>query len=289
MVIDSAWGIISERNVESTEDDIQISEDSDNQDGVTSNKPKKRAKRYPCPKCGKGFAQFPSATKHCLNTPVEKGVSCHICGIFIKLKKNLKRHLNDHKSKVVRRPSGSSRCEGCGRCFSTLQRLTSHMESKHGVKQVASAASSEVFSCSLCSFSNVKLCVVKTHFGKNHAHDKEFECDNCDYKCYSKSGLKKHMAIVHKNTASQEDAFTSPQPVGETRPVSSDSIGVGLAAAGSEMKPPIQDGHAVHVPDQVSSDIDSFLSQNFSLNNFQFGTGRGTIEVTDDGREFFNL
>ena len=154
MVINSAWGIISERNLESTEDDIQISEDSDNQDGVTSNKPKKRPKRYPCPKCGKGFAQFPSATKHskhCLNTTVEKGVSCHICGTFIKLKKNLKRHLNDHKaSKVVRRPSGSLRCEGCGRCFSTLQRLTSHMESKHGVKQVASAASSEVFSCSLC-------------------------------------------------------------------------------------------------------------------------------------------
>ena len=285
MVIDSAWGIISERNVESTEDDIQISEDSDNQDGVTSNKPKKRAKRYPCPKCGKGFAQFPSATKHCLNTPVEKGVSCHICGIFIKLKKNLKRHLNDHKSKVVSRPSGSSRCEGCGRCFSTLQRLTSHMESKHGVKHVVSAGSSEVFSCSLCSFSHVKLGVVKTHFGKNHAHDKELECDNCDYKCYSKSGLNKHRAIVHKNTASHKDAS------GETRPVSSDSIGVGLGAAGSGMQPPTQDGHAVHVPDpdRVSSDIDSFLSQSFSFNNFQFGTGRGTIEVIDDGREFFNL
>ena len=47
---------------------------------------KKRPKIFPCPRCGKKFAQFTSSTKHCL-TVVPKDVSCSIC--FKKMDKSI--------------------------------------------------------------------------------------------------------------------------------------------------------------------------------------------------------
>ena len=56
----------------------------------------KKMKVYPCKNCGKAFAQFLSASKHCtVKKPKLTTVECPICSKKILVKKNLKRHIKN--------------------------------------------------------------------------------------------------------------------------------------------------------------------------------------------------
>ena len=163
-----------------------------------------RPKVFPCPTCGKLFSQFPSARKHCVRKQGTFSVTCHVCGKVVKEKKNMKRHLEIHK----RKPSSVSvqskevrTCEGCGKVFTTRQRLDYHMVSKHGVHQSSRPETTHVYECQHCSFSHVKQSVLKTHISKAHSKCDKVNCDQCDYFCFSKSGLFKHKATVHRSEA----------------------------------------------------------------------------------------
>jgi DNA-directed RNA polymerase subunit RPC12/RpoP len=134
-----------------------------------------KSRVFPCSTCGKLFSQFPSAAKHCTKRHNDLSVNCPICGKEIKEKRNMKRHLETHK---VKKKKIVTKCEGCGKIFSTKQRLDYHMGSKHGAYQTSTPVNTQVFKCSECTFSHVKLSVVKTHFGKAHAEDDTLACDS---------------------------------------------------------------------------------------------------------------
>ena len=93
---------------------------------------KVKPKLFPCPSCGKMFAQYPSAVKHCSVKKDAKNSICPVCGKVIKDLRNMKRHIETHK---VVKCKGSNVCVGCKQIFSTKQKLDDHMMRKHGVQK----------------------------------------------------------------------------------------------------------------------------------------------------------
>ena len=162
-------------------------------DAVSKGRKEIKPKIFPCPNCGKMFAQYPSSTKHCK----EKDsicLSCPVCGKFIKEKRNMKRHLDTHK---VAKQTVNNVCEGCEQIFSTKQKLNDHMVTKHNVLKTNPKVS-HMFKCTVCVFSHIKASVVKGHISRNHNIGSKLFCNFCDYSCLSRSGMSKHIRMVHK-------------------------------------------------------------------------------------------
>ena len=194
-IIDSTWQIISEKIGRDKEPG-----DENDGDSSTDGSIKIKPKIFPCKICGKLFSQFQSASKHCMGEKEILSVLCPLCGKEIKEKRNLKRHIESHTVVKSKKKKGEPKCEGCGKVFSSNQKLVGHMVKYHGVKK-QSSENTQVTTCSMCSFSHMSLSVVKTHFCKAHAQDVRVNCDLCDYYCLSKSGLGKHKKIAHKQSA----------------------------------------------------------------------------------------
>ena len=309
-IVDSAFQLISERESARKESDVFSSELSV-KDGIATSRPK----IYACPTCNKLFSQFPSSVKHCARNKIEQSIDCHVCGKKIKDRKNLKSHLKSHnneKKKVV------TKCEGCGKICASRQRLESHMKTKHGAKQKPLAADA-LFRCTNCTFSHVKLSVVKTHFGKAHVQAARLTCEHCDYTCLSKSGMHKHNVSVHKKSKNLESCSSSGSDItldvllppahsvrGEINLLAHDFRSIDRPIARKSLPPvpslspgdgpvqgvPAESGHVQPLPPLQDlaifpSDIDvncSFLTQNF--NNFSFENRYNSIA---DGKIFMNL
>ena len=199
-IVDSAWEIVC-RKMNSEK------EPGDETDSSEVENIKMKPKIFPCQTCGNFFSQFESAAKHCIVKMANLSAICPLCGKAIKEKRNLKRHIKTHavKSVVVVRKKGIPECEGCGKVFSSNQKLDEHMVRKHEV-QKPTAKNTEVIKCTKCTFSHVNRSVLKAHFSKAHAQDVRINCDHCDYYCLSDSGMRKHKKKAHKPRASEDNS-----------------------------------------------------------------------------------
>ena len=179
-----------------------------------------RAKQYKCDVCGRAFAQFASAVKHCtVKKSPDKGAVCPICGKKVILKRNLKRHIDllhnnpkgDRKEKQIE--ASMIKCAQCGKVYSSKNKLVEHLHSKHGVAR----KEAPMIKCSKCDFSHTSDSRVKAHFTLKHSSVVNFDCSNCDAQFRSKSGLQKHLYRVHKSGPS--DKIIPSAPVVATRSV----------------------------------------------------------------------
>ena len=152
---------------------------------------KTKPKIFPCPECGLMFAQRSSALKH-HRLKREKIVKCSMCDKTMD-KKNLRRHMQIHQ--VEKRPV-EYKCVECDRKYSSRQNLVSHMTMKHS--DIERLIGLNKYKCTLCSFAHSKASVVKGHTSKVHGAGTSVNCDECDYRGYSKSGLYKHKARFHR-------------------------------------------------------------------------------------------
>ena len=200
-VFDRAWVIIS--NTISAAD---IKENTN----VESNFSIKKPKIFPCETCGKLFAQFKTATKHCKVVHEAKSVACPNCGKNVPEKRNLKRHMSSCTTPKSPKKVETNECPGCGKLFSSKQRLQTHLASKHGVDQEVSAAT-QVMKCPVCSFTHVKWNVVKVHISKAHTQGMKLNCDLCEFSCGSKSGMWKHVANVHRTNPAGQNRMEKNQ------------------------------------------------------------------------------
>ena len=174
----------------------------------------KKPKTFPCQVCGQIFAQFQTAIKHCATKTVTMSAICIVCGKEIKEKRNLKRHMKTH---TVLKPNKktSTKCDGCGKVFSSRQKLDYHMVKKHGV-QKPKAAITEVFECTECTFSHAKERVVKAHFTNAHAKvAAKHNCDYCDFNCLTKSGMWKHLKSHKSDDIERDKVIVSDDLVGQ--------------------------------------------------------------------------
>ena len=213
---------------------------------------KKRPKIFPCPRCGKKFAQFTSSTKHCL-TVVPKDVSCSIC--FKKMdKRNLKRHLKVHENEKA---TPSILCELCNIKFSSKQKLQFHLVSKHNIPKPV-CEEENLFKCTDCNFSHSKASVVKRHVTMNHTENIKIDCNSCEWSCVSKGAMYKHKSLAHKTsseTCDQTQSDTNQSNECEMEP----SVNV-LSSGNSDVT-------TSTINLEKSSLVSSLASQNLTLNN----------------------
>ena len=163
----------------------------------------KRAKHYPCEKCGKMFSQFSSAVKHCsIEKPVETGAVCPVCGTKLLLKRSLKRHMQTMhgpgKKVIQDAPQNKQtlfKCDECEQEYSSRNKLVEHMHNKHGVPR----KEGPLIRCSECDFSHISNSRVKAHFTLKHTFEQSFRCLDCLIQFKSTSGLQKHRTKVHKS------------------------------------------------------------------------------------------
>ena len=179
-----------------------------------------RARQYKCDECGRAFAQFASAVKHCtVKKSPDKGAVCPICGKKVILKRNLKRHIDllhnnpkgDRKEKQIE--ASVIKCDHCGKVYSSKNKLVEHLHNKHGVAR----KEAPMINCSKCDFSHTSDSRVKAHFTLKHSSVVNFDCSKCDAQFRSKSGLQKHLYRVHKSGPS--DKIIPSAPVVATRSV----------------------------------------------------------------------
>ena len=316
-IVDSAWQIVClKMNWEKEPED-------ENYSSVVENI-KVKPKIFSCQTCGKLFSQFQSATKHCTVKMANLSANCPMCGKAIKEKRNMKRHIKTHTVKsVVLRKKGIPKCDGCGKVFSSNQKLDEHMVRKHGL-QKPNSKNTEVIKCTECTFSHVNRSVLKAHFSKAHAQDVRRNCDHCDYYCLSDSGMRKHIKKAHKPRAGEDNSLVGtdlmPPPAASSIPADfgppqtvvkayrhveaanwAPPPPPGLVCSRYPSIPPLQvptpsvsglvqhnTEHLIrHHPPASSGnmDIDEFLSQNFGNSNL----GLSRIYVTEDGKEIMKL
>ena len=65
-------------------------------------------------------------------------VSCPLCGKEIKENRNMKRHIKTHTDVKSKKKKGVPKCQGCGKVFSSNQKLFGHMQKYHGVQKLSS-------------------------------------------------------------------------------------------------------------------------------------------------------
>ena len=174
-----------------------------------------KTKHYACDKCGKLFAQYVSALKHCtVSKPPDIGAKCPICDIKILLKRNLKRHIknvhNSQKKDRMKKQTQASvpKCEVCETVFSSKHKLVEHMQKKHG----AARKEGDLVHCNECEFSNVSESRVKAHVTLKHSSKETFKCPVCNLLFKSRSGLQKHVRKVHETPAMSSQTGPSNQP-----------------------------------------------------------------------------
>ena len=325
-IISSAIELVSQK-VPIVDDDEKPS-DEQFRDDFSTGKSKVKPKVYPCPDCGKLYAQLLSATNHCKVKQGSLTSMCPQCGIEIR-KKNMQRHAKIHNetekeadNHSLKKPS--TKCDGCGNHFSSIQKLNNHMKLKHGV-QKPEPVKTNLVNCTECGFSHVKESIVKAHFSKVHEiHNDKLKCDICKYTCVSRSSMWKHMK-KHKTPASSETIEVSvprtPLHIQNYLP-SQNSLpsnsGHGVAKLlhvkqhhHPQVVPPVSilDAELPNTIFQASqiqpSPADSLINVdegdlivnqlisngNIDFDNFfsENSSGFGRIHVTEDGKELYNL
>ena len=153
-----------------------------------------------CDLCG--FETYiPNTLKsHKLNMHVEKKVQCLECGARFATKSDLR---NTHKcalNQKTRQQNEPHPCPSCDTILYSELKMVKHHYMEHG-EMPSGFEGKEVFHCEQCPMvffvkENLDIHVVKEH--SNLDPEPLIQCDKCDKKCKSKSGLLVHYQIVHK-------------------------------------------------------------------------------------------
>lgn len=152
----------------------------------------------------------------CENSSLGKNIyCCSKCGITIKRKSNLKRHVRSHLPDQIR-------CSICNQFFSTESEKAVHMETKHSSPNICHICGATFYrkfdmnihlakhGCSSKSTSNFKCPVENcnkefyrkihfTHHKNTHTGEKPYTCAHCEKKFHSAYSQKTHEKHCRQN------------------------------------------------------------------------------------------
>ena len=186
-------------------------------DGIKRSRPKKPAttvkinsdkKNHICHKCSKGFSTKWHLERHLLTHEGVKGnrpkklepalktnsnnkpYRCDKCAKECSSKWHLEQHLLTHEGTKSSRPKPEAKqthkCDICGRSFSRIFLLDSHMERKH--------SSTEKFVCDVCDKKYADKFFFDLHH-KGHFVDRPYACEECGQTFTRRDKQKRHMMI----------------------------------------------------------------------------------------------
>ena len=147
---------------------------------------KKNGSRGPfvCEKCPKIMESRETFYKHKISH-LEKVVPCNQCDTKFRTNSSMELHTkNKHSQGRV--------CTICGDIFKYLEKHLKGSKCGLGEKLVAKHL------CSLCPKKFTLLCGLRYHEKNIHKKIKNYECNSCGYKTYSRSNLAMHVGSQHE-------------------------------------------------------------------------------------------
>ncbi|KAL1514129.1 hypothetical protein ABEB36_003440 [Hypothenemus hampei] len=134
-----------------------------------------------CPKCMALFSSkttFSDHRKRQLKTDM-RSYQCSQCLKLFSVERLLKDHMRSHINQY--------KCTLCDMTSPKPSMLAKHYKYRH--------MNIRYFTCQICSKTFVSLSNLNTHLLTHQ--DKPFKCEQCEFGCKSKVGLKSHMVKVH--------------------------------------------------------------------------------------------
>ncbi|KAG6459155.1 gastrula zinc finger protein XlCGF26.1 [Manduca sexta] len=137
-------------------------------------------RNYVCKECGTGFV-----TKYRLKVHAKGHMGgtfpCEICGKIFASQQKHKNHV-DTVHKLVKR----FKCTKCPDRFTEYFRRQKHMVEVHGVAPLQ-------YKCNVCERTFERRYTLSRHMKRDHLEERDFQCELCSYKCFTKNELRVHM------------------------------------------------------------------------------------------------
>ena len=138
---------------------------------------------YRCNQCGATFAALKNLKRHVQRHRSEE-MKCDECPYKTSISEYLKRHIKEtHSKKIIN-------CNECDLTFSSNNLLRNHRRSIHKL--------AKWIKCQLCDYKQLYESKLRRHTESVH-EGKLFHCDLCDYSCKDNGGISKHKKGFHEN------------------------------------------------------------------------------------------
>ena len=155
---------------------------------------------YKCEYCDASFTEKYNLRAH-IDIKHKQKPPKHICGVCNRRfhgKRDLERHAVIHQSDPV-----LHHCSECDFKSKHVQSLVRHNKVKH-----SDTYEPKKYPCDVCSKDFKSKAKLKRH---SYIHkgklEKPIACSECNYRCIEKSGLKRHMKVVHGSPPSKKSSI----------------------------------------------------------------------------------
>lgn len=138
-------------------------------------------RNYVCKECGTGFVTKYRLKVHCKSMHAGGSFPCASCGkVFTTLQKH-----NNHVN-TVHKLLKRFKCTKCPERFAEYFRRQKHLVQVHGVAPLQ-------YKCNVCDKSFDRRYTLSRHMKRDHLEERDFQCEMCSYKCFTKNELRVHM------------------------------------------------------------------------------------------------
>ncbi|XP_004930192.1 zinc finger protein 660 [Bombyx mori] len=168
---------------------------------------------FTCVDCHKKCSSWYSLKSHCIAAHKTLPVVKCVCGIVLKSKSIMYKHVNDHRNpnmfscdkcpRITKTLSAMNKhkfkhipkadrkypCSSCEKTFKTKETLKSHERSHIPVQE------RKIFNCEVCNMKFTTRSSVVSHKRVVHDKIKAYVCDLCGYACGTNGELRQHRAI----------------------------------------------------------------------------------------------
>ncbi|XP_075989513.1 uncharacterized protein LOC142985306 [Anticarsia gemmatalis] len=138
-------------------------------------------RNYVCKECGTGFVTRYRLKVHTKSMHTDGTHPCQICGKIFSTNQKHKNHVNS-VHKLIKR----FKCTKCPERFGEYFTRQKHMVQVHGVAPLK-------YKCNVCEKSFDRRYTLSRHMKRDHLEERDYQCEMCSYKCFTKNELRVHM------------------------------------------------------------------------------------------------
>ncbi|CAB3261118.1 unnamed protein product [Arctia plantaginis] len=138
-------------------------------------------RNYVCKDCGTGFVTRYRLKVHVKSMHIDGTHPCEVCGKIFSTPQKHKNHVN-----TVHKLMKRFKCTKCPERFGEYFRRQKHMVQVHGLAPLR-------YKCNVCEKSFDRRYTLSRHMKRDHLEERDYQCELCSYKCFTKNELRVHM------------------------------------------------------------------------------------------------
>lgn len=138
-------------------------------------------RNYVCKDCGTGFVTRYRLKVHIKSMHAGGTHPCEVCGKIFSTTQKHKNHVN-----TVHKMMKRFKCTKCPERFAEYFRRQKHMVQVHGLAPLK-------YKCNVCDKSFDRRYTLSRHMKRDHLEERDYQCEMCSYKCFTKNELRVHM------------------------------------------------------------------------------------------------